>query len=179
MSSLYNISESLKTVFNELEENGGELTPELEEALSINEQNLYDKLEDYVKVVKQFEADIESIKCESSRLKDRKDVLNNRISRLKDNMLEVYDDFTPPCPANNLTLLTEPVVLIQEPYFIETLEGVGEFYYSIDGINYSKDLPSVSEKGMYTVYWYLTEGTKYAAIGSPDQPIEINWIEVI
>lgn len=39
MANIYNITAELEDIFLELEENGGELTPELEERLPRREQN--------------------------------------------------------------------------------------------------------------------------------------------
>ena len=40
MANIYNITAELEDIFLELEENGGELTPELEERLAITQDNL-------------------------------------------------------------------------------------------------------------------------------------------
>ena len=44
MASIYNITTELEDIFLELEENGGELTPELEERLTITQDNLKSNL---------------------------------------------------------------------------------------------------------------------------------------
>jgi hypothetical protein len=44
MASIYNITTELEDIFLELEENGGELTPELEERLAITQDNLKSNL---------------------------------------------------------------------------------------------------------------------------------------
>lgn len=49
MASIYNITTELEDIFLELEENGGELTPELEERLTITQDNLKSKLDSYRK----------------------------------------------------------------------------------------------------------------------------------
>ena len=44
MASIYNITTELEDIFLELEENGGELTPELEERLAITQDNFKSNL---------------------------------------------------------------------------------------------------------------------------------------
>ena len=44
MANIYNITAELEDIFLELEENGGELTPELEERLAITQDNLKENL---------------------------------------------------------------------------------------------------------------------------------------
>ena len=44
MANIYNITAELEDIFLELEENGGELTPELEERLVITQDNLKSNL---------------------------------------------------------------------------------------------------------------------------------------
>ena len=54
--SLYNISADFLNIISQLEDNGGELTPELEEALAINEANLVTKVEAYLEVIAKYKA---------------------------------------------------------------------------------------------------------------------------
>ena len=58
MSNIYNIQQNLLSIFEQIEENEGELTPELELALQINQANFKNKVRDYTKVIQQFETDI-------------------------------------------------------------------------------------------------------------------------
>ena len=54
MSSLYKISEKLQEIFEELEEQGGEFTEEQLKELEITEEELKEKVDNYVKVIKEF-----------------------------------------------------------------------------------------------------------------------------
>lgn len=66
--SLWAISESQRELNYILEENGGELTPELEGALAINAENLAVKAADYCATISQYGAMEEAIKAEIKRL---------------------------------------------------------------------------------------------------------------
>lgn len=93
MESLYNISQNLLRIFDELEDNGGELTMELAKELEITQENYAAKLENYAKVVQQYKKDIEVIKAEKERLDKRKKTFENRIKRLEDAMLNAVNNF--------------------------------------------------------------------------------------
>ena len=68
MANIYNITTELEDIFLELEENGGELTPELEERLAITQDNLKSKLDGYRKAYTMFNLEAESCKKEEQRL---------------------------------------------------------------------------------------------------------------
>lgn len=62
MASIYNITAELEDIFLELEENGGELTPELEERLAITQDNLKEKLNNCRKVYTMLNLDLNLVK---------------------------------------------------------------------------------------------------------------------
>lgn len=63
-----------------------ELTPELEAALIINQDQLQAKAANYAKVIANIEADAEAIDNEIKRLKDMKDSKQRAINRLRDTL---------------------------------------------------------------------------------------------
>lgn len=83
MSSLYQISEDILRIFNEVELNEGEITDEQYDALTIKQEELNTKLDAYVKAIKSWEADEKALKDEKKRFNDRQNVFKNRIERLK------------------------------------------------------------------------------------------------
>lgn len=70
--TLFEIQAGLEDIFDTLEENGGELTPELEEALAVHENDLKDKLSGYVYAVRKMKSEIEACKTEKKRIDDIK-----------------------------------------------------------------------------------------------------------
>ena len=66
--SLYGITEEQLKLMNALEECEGELTPELEEALQVNEANFVEKSNGYVKMINYYKAFAESAKLEKQRI---------------------------------------------------------------------------------------------------------------
>lgn len=93
MTNIYNIQQSLFSIFDELEENGGELTPELEEQLNITQEQFKSKIKDYSNVIKMLETDITAIKEEKARLSDLQKSKEKNIERLKKIMVEAIENF--------------------------------------------------------------------------------------
>lgn len=93
MSNIFNIKQELLAIFDELEENGGELTPELEEQLNIKQEEFRDKIKSYSNVVKMLENDIVDIKAEKARLNDLQKSKEKTIERLKKIMIDAVELF--------------------------------------------------------------------------------------
>lgn len=93
MNNLFDIEQSFLNIFEELEENGGELTPELEDALNITQENFINKIKSYVNIIKSYKNDLDAVKCESNRLKDYKTTKNNTLERLNNRVIEAVEKF--------------------------------------------------------------------------------------
>ena len=70
--TIYQIEQSYNQLAEELLDNGGELTPELSEKLAITEEQLQNKSVAYSFVIKQMDADIDTIDAEIKRLQNAK-----------------------------------------------------------------------------------------------------------
>ena len=93
MSSLYQISEDILRIFDEVEQNDGEITDEQYDSLTIKQEELKTKLDAYVKAIKSWEVDEKALKDEKKRFNDRQSVFKNRIERLKAAALEAVLNF--------------------------------------------------------------------------------------
>lgn len=93
MANIYNISQELNDIIFEIENNGGEITPELEEALIMKEEELKDKVKAYTQVISSIESDITAIKEEKSRLNDLQKSKERTIESLKKVLLMVINQF--------------------------------------------------------------------------------------
>ncbi len=93
MSSIFDIQQDLTSIFEELEENGGELTEELYEKLNISQEEFRSKVEAYINVIKSAKNDIELCKQENKRLKDRQKVKENLIDRLSKIIISAVEQF--------------------------------------------------------------------------------------
>jgi len=89
--SLYNIEKEYLEIANQLED--GELSPELETALAINERELQGKAVAYAYVIKESEDTVSVIDAEIKRLQGLKKTEQNKAKRLKEtisNAMELY-----------------------------------------------------------------------------------------
>jgi hypothetical protein len=89
--SLYNIEKEYLEIANQLED--GELSPELETALAINERELQGKAIAYAYVIKDSEDTVSVIDAEIKRLQGLKKTEQNKVTRLKEtisNAMEFY-----------------------------------------------------------------------------------------
>ena len=91
--NIWQIQQDLLAIFDELEENGGELTEELEEKLAISKENFRTKVEGYVNVIKQVKSDIAAIDQESKRLAELKKSKNAVIERLTKVLVPAIQNF--------------------------------------------------------------------------------------
>jgi hypothetical protein len=97
MSSLYSITQEQRYTLLEIEELAGELTPELEEKLTITALHLESKSMAYLEVIATKDGFNDLIDNEIKRLQAIKKANNNLITRLKDNLLiavKLFGEFT-------------------------------------------------------------------------------------
>lgn len=81
--NIFQISRDLLDTFQEIEDNGGELTEELESQLAISQADFKTKVEGYANVIKSAQYDIKSIDEEIDRLRKLKESKNKAIVRLE------------------------------------------------------------------------------------------------
>jgi hypothetical protein len=85
--NLFNINEDMFRLHLQIEENGGELTQELEEQLTITEHERESKCEGYVSIIGQLKSKSELLKREAKRLLDAARTYDKSVERLEDNLL--------------------------------------------------------------------------------------------
>ena len=91
--TIYQIEQSYNQLAEELIENGGELTPSLEEALAITEEQLQNKSVAYSFVIKQMDADVDIIDAEIKRLQGLKKQREKASDYLKERIKHAMDTF--------------------------------------------------------------------------------------
>ena len=91
--NIWQIQQELLSIFNELEENGGELTEELEQQLAISQEDFRSKVENYTNVIKSVKEDIAAIDQESKRLAELKKSKTAMVDRLSKVIIEAVDKF--------------------------------------------------------------------------------------
>ena len=102
--NIFNISRELEDIFYQIEENGGEITPELEEKLTITEDKLYDKLDGYRRIHSKLLSDAKTCKEEETRIAKLRKTKENQAERLKDTMLTAVQQFGALGKSGNRTI---------------------------------------------------------------------------
>lgn len=91
--TLYGITAELNGILAQLEELGGEITPELEQALAINEEQFLAKAEDYGHAILNLKGMAAAAKAEKERLAGLQKFYENAQKRLSDalsNAMQVF-----------------------------------------------------------------------------------------
>jgi uncharacterized protein (DUF2235 family) len=93
MMTLFNLSQEQQMLNCMLEESGGELTPDIEQALEINQSNFIVKAENYGKALLHYKAMEAVIAAEQDRLLQMKRTIQNTQQRLKDSISDAMHLF--------------------------------------------------------------------------------------
>lgn len=89
--TLYSISEEMHAILNAIEAADGEMTPELDAALTITQEQFASKSEDYGKAILNLEAMAAAAKAEKDRLAALQKYYENVRTRLKERLEETMD----------------------------------------------------------------------------------------
>lgn len=93
MPNIFDLGVQLQKIFEVIEENDGELTPELEEELDITSKNFKDKIEAYCQVLTIYNSDVECCKNEKDRVNSIQKVKKNTIEKIKQRLIEAVEQF--------------------------------------------------------------------------------------
>lgn len=104
MANIFEIGQELMAIFNELEENGGELTEELAKALDITQENFKNKIESYCQVITMYNSDITCCKEEKDRINNIQKVKKNTVDRIKNVLLDAVKMFGEIGKSGNYTI---------------------------------------------------------------------------
>lgn len=91
--TLFQLSADLVAIEDALWENGGELTPELEQAMQETEQSLAKKADGYHSLIHSFAYKKDAIKAEIDRLTKLKKVAENAEKRIKQHLCDTMGMF--------------------------------------------------------------------------------------
>lgn len=80
--SIFEIDKELYALYDEIEEAGGEITPEIEEKLELNSQEMTNKVKSITNYINKLKADLLAIKSETDRLAKLKKSKENIIAGL-------------------------------------------------------------------------------------------------
>lgn len=91
--NLFQISAELRSIYDTIEENEGELTPELDEALTISQENFKQKINDYVMLIRDLDGQIDQCSIEAKRIAAVKKSKENLKERLSNKVLDALKEF--------------------------------------------------------------------------------------
>jgi transcription antitermination factor NusG len=94
MPNIFQIQSEYILLMNQLMENGGDVTPEILEALQINQDQLTTKATNYVTVIRNLEAEADICASEIKRLQELKKVRENAANRMREaisNAMKLYE----------------------------------------------------------------------------------------
>jgi len=86
MKTLFEIGNEYLEIYHLLEDNGGEITPEIETALAINKSNLQEKSQNYISLIKEIEGRSRTVEIEIKRLQALKKRNDTFVLKLKENI---------------------------------------------------------------------------------------------
>lgn len=144
--NIFEISKELESVFDELEENDGELTEELEEKLSISQDEFRSKVNAYLSIIKHTESDVDCCDKEIKRLQSVKKSKQNTIDRLKNILVWAIDKFGDINKSGNryvdlgtskVTIKSSNKVIVNEKYADDIISNTFE---ELRNANYTKEL---------------------------------------
>lgn len=94
MPNIFQIKNEYAHLINQVIECEGELSPELSQALAINEQELKEKAVNYGFAIRMFEYDNDSIDAEIKRLQELKKRNSNKVEWLKKTIEDAMQHFS-------------------------------------------------------------------------------------
>ena len=155
--NIWQIQQDLLDIFNELEENSGELTPELEDKLNITQSEFKNKIENYLYVIKQTESDINACDAEAKRLTALKKSKQNTVDRIKSIIAKAIEQFGDENKNGNkfidlgtakITVRTSDKVIVNDD-FAENL--VNSTFDEVRSMVFTKELQSNDLKDLLTI----------------------------
>lgn len=94
--TLYQITEEQRNIEALLESTGGEITPEIEGLLAVNEGNFMEKSRDYGYAILRYKAMINAVKAEKDRLDGIKKYCENAVARMEERIVGAMQTFGKP-----------------------------------------------------------------------------------
>jgi hypothetical protein len=138
--SLYHISTEAMDIVSALEETEGELNPNIESALRINQNELQEKAINYAYAIKTVSNDVDAISEEIKRLQALKKAKENVVQRLKDtvvNAMQIYGIEKVETPTLKLSIRRSEAVEVDENFH--------EDIYMVKKVTYTPDKTRLKE----------------------------------
>ena len=94
--SLYDLTSEYRLICEALEENGGEITPEIEAMLAINAENFVTKAENYCEIIAKYLQMAENAKQRVEVFQRIEKVAKNTATRMKERLAQAMEEYDLP-----------------------------------------------------------------------------------
>lgn len=94
--SLYDLTSEYTLICEALEENGGEITPEIEAMLAINEENFLTKAEGYAEIIAKYTILAENAKTRKAHCERVQKIAENAVKRMKERIAQAMEAYNLP-----------------------------------------------------------------------------------
>jgi hypothetical protein len=94
--SLYELTSEHRLICEAIEEAGGEITPEIEAMLAINEENFLTKAEGYAEMIAKYAQMAENAKARKAQLDTVQKIAENAVKRMKERIAQAMEEYNLP-----------------------------------------------------------------------------------
>ena len=94
--SLYELTSEHRLICEAIEEAGGEITPEIEAMLAINEENFLTKAEGYAEIFAKYTQMAENAKARKAQLDTVQKIAENAVKRMKERIAQAMEEYNLP-----------------------------------------------------------------------------------
>ena len=94
--SLYELTTEHRLICDAIEEAGGEITPEIEAMLAINEDNFLTKAEGYAEIIAKYAILAENAKTRKAQCERVQRVAENAVKRMKERIAQAMEEYNLP-----------------------------------------------------------------------------------
>jgi hypothetical protein len=94
--SLYELTSEHRLICDAIEEAGGEITPEIEAMLAINEENFLTKAEGYAEIIAKYTILAENAKARKAQCERVQKVAENTVKRMKERIAQAMEEYNLP-----------------------------------------------------------------------------------
>ena len=94
--SLYELTSEHRLICDAIEEAGGEITPEIEAMLAINEENFLTKAEGYAEIIAKYTILAENAKTRKAQCERVQKIAENAVKRMKERIAQAMEEYNLP-----------------------------------------------------------------------------------
>lgn len=94
--SIYDLTSEHHLIMDAIEEAGGEITPEIEAMLAINEENFLTKAEGYAEIIAKYTILADNAKVRKAQCERVQKIAENAVKRMKERIAQAMEEYNLP-----------------------------------------------------------------------------------